>query len=33
LNIGYQLVACSVAGALLAIWKPRQATDPAIQPA
>ena len=33
LNIGYQLVACLVAGALLAIWKPRAAPDPAIQPA
>lgn len=33
LNIGYQLVACLVAGALLAIWKPRAAADPAIQPA
>ena len=25
LNIGYQLVACMAAGALLAIWKPRSA--------
>ena len=33
LNIGYQLVACLVAGALLAIWKPRAATAPASQPA
>ena len=33
LNIGYQLVACLVAGGLLAIWKPRAAADPAIQPA
>ncbi len=32
LNIGYQLVACLVAGGLLAIWKPRAAADPAIQP-
>ncbi|MGH9968528.1 MAG: DUF1761 domain-containing protein [Pyrinomonadaceae bacterium] len=33
LNIGYQLVACLAAGALLAIWKPRAATAPASQPA
>ena len=33
LNIGYQLVACLVAGALLAIWKPRTATAAASQPA
>ena len=33
LNIGYQLVACLVAGALLAIWKPRAATAPVSQPA
>lgn len=33
LNIGYQLVACLVVGALLAIWKPRAATAPASQPA
>ena len=33
LNIGYQLVACLVAGALLAIWKPRAATAAVSQPA
>ena len=33
LNIGYQLVACLVAGALLAIWKPRTATAAVSQPA
>ncbi len=33
LNIGYQLVACLVAGALLAMWKPRAATAAATQPA
>ena len=33
LNIGYQLVACLVAGALLAIWKPRAAAPPVSQPA
>ena len=31
LNIGYQFVACSVAGAILAIWRPREATDSATQ--
>ena len=33
LNIGYQLVACLVAGGILAIWKPRVASDAATQPA
>lgn len=33
LNVGYQLVACLVAGALLAIWKPRAATAAVSQPA
>ncbi len=33
LNIGYQLVACLIAGALLAIWKPRAATAAVSQPA
>lgn len=33
LNIGYQLVACLVAGALLAVWKPRAATAAVSQPA
>jgi len=33
LNIGYQLVACLAAGALLAIWKPRTATAAVSQPA
>ncbi|CAN5856253.1 DUF1761 domain-containing protein [soil metagenome] len=32
LNIGYQLVACLIAGALLAIWKPRASTAAASQP-
>jgi hypothetical protein len=27
LNIGYQLVACLICGAILAAWKPRAATD------
>ena len=29
LNIGYQFVACSVAGAILALWKPREAISSA----
>jgi hypothetical protein len=33
LNIGYQLVACLVAGALLTIWKARPATAAVSQPA
>ncbi len=33
LNIGYQLVACLVAGALLVIWKPRAPTAPISNPA
>ena len=33
LNIGYQLVACLAAGAILALWKPRERTNPAAQPA
>ncbi len=27
LNIGYQLVACLICGAILAMWKPRTASD------
>ena len=33
LNIGYQLVACLIAGAILAVWKPRERTNLAAQPA
>lgn len=33
LNIGYQFVACSVAGVILAIWRTRTATESAPQPA
>ena len=33
LNIAYQLVACLTAGAILAVWKPRERTNPAAQPA
>ena len=29
LNIGYQFVACAVAGAILALWKPREAISSA----
>jgi Protein of unknown function (DUF1761) len=27
LNVGYQFVGCALAGAILAIWRPREATD------
>jgi hypothetical protein len=33
LNVGYQLVACSIAGVILALWKPRGAKEAAAQPA
>ena len=33
LNIGYQLVACSIAGVILVLWKPRGAKEAAAQPA
>ena len=33
LNIGYQFVACAVAGIILAIWRLREAADSAAQPA
>ncbi len=33
LNIGYQLVACLICGAILAIWKPKAASEPAIETA
>ena len=29
LNVGYQLVGCALAGAILAIWRPRETTDAA----
>ncbi len=32
LNVGYQLVAGLIAGAILASWKPRQATNSASKP-
>jgi hypothetical protein len=33
LNVGYQLVACLVAGVILVLWKPRGAKEAATQPA
>ena len=33
LNVGYQLVACLVCGAVLAVWSPRASIDTAAQPA
>ena len=33
LNVSYQLVACLVCGALLAVWKPREARVPATEAA
>jgi Protein of unknown function (DUF1761) len=33
LNIGYQLTACLICGALLAAWKPRPATNPVAETA
>ena len=33
LNIGYQFVACAIAGIILAVWKPREAKEAAAQPA
>jgi Protein of unknown function (DUF1761) len=33
LNIGYQLVGCALAGAILAVWRPQEAIQAAPQPA
>jgi biotin transporter BioY len=33
INISYQLVACSLAGIILAVWKPRESKEPAAQTA
>ena len=33
LNIGYQFVACLVAGAILAVWQRKEAAQTAVQPA
>jgi len=32
LNVGYQFVGCSVAGVLLAVWRPKEVATPAEQP-
>jgi len=32
LNVGYQFVACSVAGVILAMWRPKEVTTAATQP-
>ena len=33
LNIGYQLVACLICGAILAVWRPRAASEVAVESA
>lgn len=33
LNVGYQLVACLICGAILAVWKPRGAVEPVAEAA
>lgn len=33
INIGYQLVGCMLAGVILAVWRPQEATQPAAQAA
>ena len=33
INIGYQLVGCTLAGLILAVWRPQEATQPAAQAA
>jgi hypothetical protein len=33
MNIGYQLVGCALAGAILAVWRPQEAAVPATQAA
>jgi hypothetical protein len=33
INIGYQLVGCAIAGVILALWRPQEASDAAAQPA
>jgi hypothetical protein len=33
LNIGYQFVGCALAGAILAVWRTRETTEAAAQPA
>ena len=33
INMGYQFVGCAIAGAILAIWRPREAAESAVQTA
>ena len=33
INVSYQLVACALAGAILAVWRPQEASAPAVQAA
>ena len=33
LNIGYQLVACLICGVIVAVWRPREATNTAVEAA
>jgi hypothetical protein len=33
INVSYQFVGCALAGVILAIWRTREATEPAAQPA
>ena len=33
INVGYQFVGCALAGAILAVWRTREATDAVAQPA
>jgi hypothetical protein len=31
INVGYQFVACALAAVILALWKPRESKEPAVQ--
>ena len=33
INVAYQFVGCALAGVILAVWRTREATEPAAQPA
>lgn len=33
INVAYQFVGCAIAGAILAVWRPHEASAPAAQPA
>ena len=33
INVGYQFVGCALAGAILAVWRTREVTEPVAQPA